>query len=129
MDTLAELHDRLALHGADVPGRRKVPLRNRLLELLEEEEEAAEERRFAEFGEEVSPPRLLAPPAHLHPPTFALPPPASHPHPSTYTLLTSSSTIPRLPSTLPPPASHLHPPRPGTRRGTTRGRRRGCSRR
>ena len=47
MDTLAELHDRLALHGADVPGRRKVPLRNRLLELLEEEEEAAEERRFA----------------------------------------------------------------------------------
>ena len=53
MDTLAELHDRLALHGADFPGRRKVPLRNRLLELLEEEEEAAEERRFVEFGEEA----------------------------------------------------------------------------
>ena len=53
MDTLAELHARLALHGADFPSRRKLPLRNRLLELLEEEEEAAEERRFAEFGEEA----------------------------------------------------------------------------
>ena len=51
MDTLVELHARLALHGADFPGRRKAPLRNRLLELLEEEE-AAERRRFAEEEEE-----------------------------------------------------------------------------
>ena len=104
MDTLAELHDRLALHGADVPGRRKVPLRNRLLELLEEEEEAAEERRFAEFGEEVSPP------------SSTVTPPLSHLHPSTYTLLTSTSTIPLLPSRLQPPTS-THP---GRERGEVR---------
>ena len=124
MDTLAELHDRLALHGADVPGRRKVPLRNRLLELLEEEEEAAEERRFAEFGEEVSPPSSTVTPSasHLRSPTSTLPPPPFHLHPAHLQLHHSAST-------LPPPASHLHPPRPGTRRGTTRGRRRGCSRR
>ena len=52
MDTLVELHARLALHGADFPGRRKAPLRNRLLELLEEEE-AAERRRFAEEEEQI----------------------------------------------------------------------------
>ena len=52
LDTLVELHARLALHGADFPGRRKAPLRNRLLELLEEEE-AAERRRFAEEEREV----------------------------------------------------------------------------
>ena len=51
MDTLVELHDALALHGADVNGRRKAPLRERLLALVEEEEEAAEDRRFAEFGD------------------------------------------------------------------------------
>ena len=37
MDTLVELHARLALHGADFPGRRKAPLRNRLLELSRSE--------------------------------------------------------------------------------------------
>jgi len=44
MDTLVELHARLALHGADFPGRRKAPLRNRLLELLRRRRRAERRR-------------------------------------------------------------------------------------